>query len=183
MPLGFYPLHHFTATAAAAPPLYPFSSTLSSPSLFDSLSPSYCPAHLLKNCSSLSSRRSHLHSPFWLKMVKSASELWFHLCQITQDRSFFLLWTISALFMLPHIDMSSSASLSVISLLLIPFQPLLAPLPCLPTMRLHPERRPPSYFVSRYSPLLLIYRLSTQTFPTALSVTMRCYLFLDSHMD
>jgi hypothetical protein len=37
MPLGFYPLHHFTATAATAPPLYPFSSTLSSPSLFDSV--------------------------------------------------------------------------------------------------------------------------------------------------
>jgi hypothetical protein len=144
MPLGFYPLHHFTATAAATPPLYPFSSTLSSPSLFDSLSPSYCPARLLKNCSSLSSRRSHLHSPFWLKMVKSASELWFHLRRIAQDRSFFLLWTISALFTLPHIDTSSSASLSVISLLLIPFQPSFAP-PLLPPSHAPPTRKESFY--------------------------------------
>jgi hypothetical protein len=162
MPLGFYLLRHFAA--AATLPFYPSSSALSSPFSFASLSPSRCPACLLEN---RTHHRPHVAPPFpfppscsrWSKCLGAIVPF----RQIAQDCS---ILPAMDCFGSIYTDTSSSTFSTVTSLLLIPFQVSSAPHPCLSTMRLLPERCPLSYFISRYSPLLLIYRLLTWTSTT-----------------
>jgi hypothetical protein len=97
--------------------------------------------------------------------------------RIAQDCSFCLLWMISALFTLPHVDTSSSVPSSVLSLLLIPFQLSFIPRP------LPPNLAPPSRKASLYpvcvsiQPSCSFLRPSTSDPSNLLSIAMRFHLY------